>query len=513
MLHNLLNYLLVCLRVREQVEYLLGQGSMNTLKKLFIICLKIIMQLPLISFLLKRIYLKANKKVAAHFKMHESVVDIILTSQLDSKSFIYGQSDLNYLVIVNNESHPKVILNEFRNFLNSDFLLKLLIQSQYIPILTVNELNTDVIKSFLFRKSTQDLVQWNSILTDKSYQFFLRKQDIFAMTYNSVQNLDYNLLYLNQKRSTRSQTKNTYEAIHNLAKFHKKIFPVNLTKYQALAQRIQNYPFLKHLFLNQFKKKTWDILTKEELPQNKSTITDRSFILPKEFRSFLKSLLNLEFIDDFTLTPSIIQKDQESFTGKLYIEVHLNQLVVPKYISQLENIRAGIQAFETQNLKFRVRFTSATIYQLQYENAYFPYPLESLYRKEKTISMAKRKYDFLISHDHLIMASIHFLIIQFMRFRSLQQKSDLIGSKFIKSINLMYRYYLVSQFLKGQSVEFLNHERKIREFLTPQFSEIKSGDIVSEEDWKLIRAQMLYLLKDIRDELLKYDSSLKLLRF
>ncbi len=100
-----------------------------------------------------------------------------------------------------------------------------------------------------------------------------------------------------------------------------------------------------------------------------------------------------------------------------------------------------------------------------------------------------------------------------MRFRSLQQKTDLIGSRFIKSLNLMYKYYLLSEYLKGEEFKLQTSESKISIFLTPQFSTIKLDDEVDEENWKIIKAQLLYLLKDIRDELIKYDSSLKLLRF
>ena len=102
---------------------------------------------------------------------------------------------------------------------------------------------------------------------------------------------------------------------------------------------------------------------------------------------------------------------------------------------------------------------------------------------------------------------------QFMRFRSLQQKTDLIGSRFIKALNLMYKYALLHSYLKGEPLPLNLSTKKMRELFTPQFNEIALDDNVTNDHWKLIKAQLIYLLKEIREELSKQDQSLKLLKF
>ena len=222
----------------------------------------------------------------------------------------------------------------------------------------------------------------------------------------------------------------------------------------------------------------------------------------------------MEFITDFTLTPSLIQRSFQKVAGKLFIDIHVNRDIVSKnYIHQLDNLKIGIKEFQTSKLKFRIRYTTEKLYQLQNENAYYPFPLEAFFRKYSTYSVAKNDYQFLIDHDQIICASVHFLTSQFMRFRSLEHKTDLIGSKFIKSLNLMLKYYLLSEYLKGKEFKFGFSETEVREYLTPQFSNIKMSDPVTSEQWKIIEAQLLYLLKDIRDELCQYDTSLAVLRF
>jgi hypothetical protein len=143
----------------------------------------------------------------------------------------------------------------------------------------------------------------------------------------------------------------------------------------------------------------------------------------------------------------------------------------------------------------------------------YPFPLEPLFRLKNTFSLKQREYHFDIQKDYIIRASIHFLITQFMRFRSLEQKTDLIGSKFIKSLNLMYKYYLLVTYLETQKFSLAYNEQEIRKCLTPQFSNISASSEVTEQDWLIIKSQLLYLLKKIRNQLIKFDPNLKALRF
>jgi hypothetical protein len=386
------------------------------------------------------------------------------------------------------------------------------VNQSYIPILTESELKTDTVKSFLIRKSYQDLVKWNSIITGKDYTFFLRKQDHFAISYNSFQNLDFSFLREKHQNAKRIKFKYLYRSIQNIKRFYPQLIPSN-KKWKGMADRIKNSPLLNMYLFKGFTKSSWEVLTqfKEVYPLSKKT---KRLPIPHDFSKYLHTLTSLEFIDDFTLTPSLIQNSKDEIQGKLFLDIHINSKVLSgSYIHQLNNLKRGIKSYEKNYIKFRVRYTTDSLYKLQNECAFYPFPLEALYRKQKTVSILNKNYNFLISHDDIVLASIHFLTTQFMRFRSLQQKTDLIGSKFIKSLNLMYKYFLLSEYLKGNEFKTEMSELKIREQLTPQFSELGLEDSVSEEQWKLIKAQLLYLLKEIRDELVKYDSSLKVLKF
>ena len=481
-------------------------------KKFLYLIIKILSWIPFFKLIIKTIYTHVQNKIKENFTNHQDILDIILTSNIKSKDFIFGQSDLNFLIIVNNDCHPKNVLNSFRDYIDNYFLLSLTVNTIYIPILTESELKTDVIKSFLLRKSFNDIIRWHSILTDKIYTFHLRKQDHFAIAYNSIQNLDYYLLKDDLYKPNRAQVKNLYESISNLRKF----YPNYITKsdtWRRSAKNLQRFPQLSIFNLNQFIKRAWGLITEyqDDLPRHTSF---EDFPVPIEFIKYMRSILMIEFIDDFTFTPTIIQQNSKNIAGKLYIDIHVNQKTTQNsYIKQLENLRIGIRKFETKQLKFKIRLTTPFLYKIQNEFALYPFPLEGLYRKERTFSVGKVKYDYIISHEHLVFSSIHFLTTQFMRFRSLQQKTDLIGSKFIKALNLMYRYYLLSEYLKGKEFKLELNESKIREHLTPQFSGIKIQDTVTDEQWIIIKAQLKHLLKEIRDELVKYDASLKLLRF
>ena len=219
-------------------------------------------------------------------------------------------------------------------------------------------------------------------------------------------------------------------------------------------------------------------------------------------------------IDDITLTPTIIRPRKERFQGKIFLDIHLNSFISTNdHFMTLENLKDQIKKYQSEMAKFRIRLTTKSLYHVQNEMALYPFPLEALYRRERTYSMNNYIYEFQLDHEQIIMASIHFLTGQFMRFRSLQQKTELIGSKFIKSLNLMYKYYLLWDYLKTKKFNPLSDEVKIRNLLTPQFSQIHILDEVTQEDWIIIKAQLKYLLKNMREELVKYDESLRILRF
>ncbi len=488
------------------------EDSVAKMKTLLVKFIRLLSYIPFIKSLYQIFYLRAIQKIKIRFEDSPEVEDILLTSNIKSKDFIFGTSDLNFLIIVDNDCHPKAILNDFRLFVQTDLLLSLTVNQVYIPILTKAELQTDTIKSFLIRRSGQDIVKWKSVISEKDYIFHLRKQDHFAIVHNSIQNLDYFFLKEYRQSSERVALRNTNRSIFNLQRFFPNAFPED-KKWSKLAKRIQGLPGMNTILAKKFYQLTWKILTDKEISYKKNQ-EYQEFPISKDLVKYLQSLLKVECINDFTLTPSLIQQDPTQLRGKLFIDIHVNKKIVEnKYFQNIEHLIARIKDFETFKLKLRIRVTTDSLYQMQNEFAYYPFPLEALFRQQKSISLAKREYDFLIIHDQIVLSAIHFLTSQFMRFRSLKQKTDLIGSKFIKSLNLMYKYHLLVEYLKGRELNFDLPEEKIREQLTPQFSELELIDIVTEEHWKIIKAQLLYLLKEIRDELIRYDASLKVLRF
>jgi len=481
------------------------------MKKIFIKLIQLISILPFAKSILSVFYFYSIKKIREHFQKHPHIKDIILTSDMSSSSFIYGLSDLNFLIIVENNIHPKIILNEFRDFIKYHFILNFTVQKVYIPILTIDEINTDIIKSYLIRDKISNHLKWISVLTTHKYDFKLSKQDYFSMAFSSFGNLDFQLLQLNHIKSKRLFIKAIYKAIHSLKKIHPKDFSIS-KNWEKTYYRISTFPLFIYIGHKVFMQETWNILSKD-LYSYEHTENHYSYIHKKKVNKYLSKLLKKDFIDDITMTPALIQQTN-NVKGKLYFDIHLNHKVSENLnFKELELIKNKLKSFDHEELRYRVRFTTSSLYQLQNRNAYYPFPLEPLFRKRKTLSYGNLNYNIEIHEDAIHLSSVHFLVSQFMRFRSFKQKTDLIGSKFIKSLNLMYRYYLLSYYLKGNEVEFLGNEKIIRERLTPQFNTIKNTDIVTEEQWRIIKAQLLYLLKDIRNELAKKDPTLKKLKF
>ena len=473
--------------------------------------------MPFVESLLKLIYGHALKVLKNEFTFHTEITDILLTSKPKSKNFIYGHSDFNILIIVHDNCHPKGVLNEFRAFLKKSILLDFVFNSVYIPILTESEIKTDTIKSFLVRKSYEEKVSWNSILHGRPLSFNLRKQDQFALLHNAFQSLDYFLLKEPKEYFTRSFFKYTTNATKVLTRLQPKNFQTTpaLFKYTA---RIQSFFLLSHLYRKKFLSETWRCLTSGEASQEKTPLkkhTDPQFCpIEENLYLYLTDILKNPMIDDITLTPTIIRPRKERFQGKIFLDIHLNSFISTNdHFMTLENLKDQIKKYQSEMAKFRIRLTTKSLYHVQNEMALYPFPLEALYRRERTYSMNNYIYEFQLDHEQIIMASIHFLTGQFMRFRSLQQKTELIGSKSIKSLNLMYKYYLLWDYLKTKKFNPLSDEVKIRNLLTPQFSQIHILDEVTQEDWIIIKAQLKYLLKNMREELVKYDESLRILRF
>lgn len=483
------------------------------MKSLLLKCVKVFSYLPGAKGILKLFYIRSLRKLKAEYISSPEISDILLTSQTQSKSFKYGHSDLNLLIIVSDQCHPKLTLKSIRDFLQKNLLLDLTINNTFIPILTESEYKTNTIKSYLIRKSHNGELAWKSIFDRKIKKITLRKQDEFAVIYNAVQSIDFFLLKEPKYQLERTTFKNISGAVKTLNKF----FPKQFKSSEQLintSSLLQKHFYLSSLLKKKYFQQTWHCLTFHKVPTQGQRQKPGLSSLGPRLREHLQKIAQLPIIDDITVTPTLIQPLYDFYSGKIFLDLHLNrEILKQESFAMLEELKEGIKEYQSEELKIRVRLHTNSLYYLFNENALYPFPLEALYRQRKTLSLMGHCYQFNIDHRFIIYASIHFLTAQFMRFRSLEQKTQLIGSKFIKSLNLMYKYYLLAQYLAGRGFDLQTSEIDIRSHLTPQFSEIAASDEVTEEHWLIIQAQLKYFLKQIRNELATYDRALKALKF
>ena len=237
----------------------------------------------------------------------------------------------------------------------------------------------------------------------------------------------------------------------------------------------------------------------------------------EDFINFCRSLLEFSIVEDIILKPALIQLDTDSMKGKVFVDIILKNNEDRLTSDSLHHLQVGIDNFLSElnqdHPKYVFKFSTFGLLKIKCEQVLFSYPLEYYYRIERCHSLRDFKYKFDIPKRQMEKACIQFLMHEFMQFRTLKQKKILIGSKFIKSLNNIYRYQLLLNFLKGQEFAVSHSYKSIMEELTPQLAHIKPDQQVDQETWLLIRAQMLYILKRIRDELSKKNPSLKNLQF
>jgi len=409
------------------------------------------------------------------------------------------------LIITKNEAKPRKLLKRIRLRIRSNVITNLVFHTQYIPIISEDESKSDALKSFLMRRDTDDNQYWKSIYDHPPLDVKINHQNKYSSLHSAFQNLDFHLFRNLASSTIRSKIKNIYRGVWTLGNYYPNYFQLN-PLYIKRSLLLINYPFLSKVLFHSFNKQSWQALSfsKNQLLKDQSPLS-----IPRDLKAHLQTLLKFEFIEDISVTPSIIQNNLDKLRGKIFIEILINEHVAKsKYLRQLENLEDGIIKLQTSKLKIRVRTLSQNMLKLQLENYFFTFPLETHYRNHNMFSFKNASYSIQTDHRKIQVSSVHFLISQFLRFRSLEQKTSLIGSKFVKSLNIMFRYYRLAYYLKHK--EFLNFhsESEIRDRLTPQFSDIELNDIVTDEHWDLIKAQLLYSLKQIKKELIPFDRSL-----
>jgi hypothetical protein len=203
--------------------------------------------------------------------------------------------------------------------------------------------------------------------------------------------------------------------------------------------------------------------------------------------------------------------------GKVYIDVILGEKDHVFHFENLHHLQNGIDSFlkglNDSHPRYIFRFSTYGFLKIKCEQVLFDYPLEYFYRIRLGHSLKGFKYKFSPEPRQIDKASIQYILQEFMRFRSLKQENFLIGSKFIKSLNIIYRYQLLLSYSKGQEFAVSHSFQSIMEELTPQLAHMRPNTVVDDESWIVIKAQMLYLLKRIRDELAIKNPSLRNLQF
>ena len=468
-------------------------------------------------YFLKIFYLWAVNKTKVLASDIEEIEDIILISKLNHKHFVYGQSDLRLVFVIENDAHPKQILSQIREGIKPLWPANILVNTDELSVLKRAELETPMIRSFLVKKFFQDKVKWKSICTKEIYSFNLKPQDHFSIQYEYLRNIEnfifnVNNNFLSTNEEFRSFTKKIYNSITGLKRYD--LITKEISKeWNKLAVKTMGFSFFKNKKYEKFKLLSFiqvDGISKEkklrgDLPEN----------YEEEFLSFCVKLVNCDYIYDLFLAPAFIQLDHHHNKGRIYIDVLLDtkNITASKYDKLIDSIKGFQKSQRDSDTRFIFNITTYEINHLKDTHILSDYPLRGFYRAQQGYSFNEYKYEYSTTRKQIERAAIHYLLTQFMFFRSKEHREQLLGSKFIKSLNLIYQYKLLLENLKGKEFAISHNYKSIMEELGVQLYYLRPDDVINEENWNIIRAQMLFILKQIRDELSKKYLSLKNIQF
>jgi hypothetical protein len=475
--------------------------------------------IPFFRDILKFLYNVAISKVKKVVIQHPQITDIYLTSQMQDHDFIYGSSDLDLIFVVENTSHPREILVQLRHSLNSLWPVNMLVNLRNLYVFKEIEIQTPQIRSYLTRSRGNSQMTWKSILTNKEFQFTLKEQDHYTVQRNYIRLLEEFLLTkirpsLINRHWVRSFGKGIYRAIIGL-QFYGLLNSRPSREWEKFAKKIIGLSWFSRLYFMGLKVMTFKLIDSEPMPEGAWVDIPESY--PNHLRQFTQRLVQMPIVQDVVLRPALIQLHSEEIKDKIFIEVVIGQKKGSLSADSLHQLSLAIMDFldntDEHEPKYVFSFTTYTIIKMKAENMLSSYPLEHIYSYQSSHSAMGIKYQFKSHNKQLKKASIFFLLHQFMLFRSMDHRNNLIGSRFIKSLNIIYRYQLLLDHLRGKEFAVSHSYKSIMQDLSPQLRHIKPDDIVSTQMWKIIRAQMLFLLKQIRDELSHKSPSLKNLQF
>lgn len=479
--------------------------------------INLIGQVPLMRYPLKVFYLWAIRKTKLIASSIDEIEDILLISKLDHKNFIYGQSDLNLVFIINDEAHPKKILALIRERIRNLWPANILVNSNDLSVFKKSEINTPLIRSFLVKKFFNNEVRWKSVVKNNIYSFNLKVQDHFSIQYEYISNID-NHLFNAQGRTTtshdeiRSIAKKIFSSISGLEKY--KLIEKSLSKkWLKLSKRLMNFSLFKTSNFNDFRLFSFKQI--DGVQKQKDLKEDLPEIYDEKLMTFCLELIHNDFIYDIFLSPALIQLDHDSVKGRVYIDILLNTSFVDSkvYNKLVDKIQAMKRNNAEGSTKYIFSFSTYEINNLKDQYILSDYPLRGFYRAQQGFSFNSYKYSYSQDKKILERAAINYLLSQFMFFRSKEHKEQLLGSKFIKSLNIIYQYKLLLDNLRGREFAISHNYKSIIDQLGVQLSYFKPDDIVDEHNWPVVRSQMLYILKMIRDELSKKYQSLKNIQF
>jgi len=489
--------------------------------KLFQSFINIICLVPYTRFLIKAIYIYSLKKFRNILQDEEEIIDIFLISKLHDKNFIFGLSDMNFILLVKDTARPKHILKEIRKSVRATWYLNFFINTHRLPILKEREFSSPLIRSFLVSDIDNKEHNWLSLYKNEMMTFKFSKQGRFATKYFLMRKLDFFMMNTKttilNKNLLRSYGKYTSLAIKSMAS--EGLVKLNEHKYwQSLGMSIASLSPLARFKFNKHYTLTWKLLDQIQIPYTR--VTSDSSMYPKPLLELCEKLMVQEGVEDILLTPALLQIHDTQVRGKVFIDVILSERMHEFSFKKIKIIKKIIENFdndiETQEeikVKTSFKLSTLTLMQMQSQKSLFPYPLEVYYRQRRTFSVRGRKYQIKVSKNAIDRSIIHFTLLQFMRFRSQGLKNSLIGSRFIKSLNLLNRYILILEYLEKKDFIVPNNYAEMLAKITPQLSHMRHNDEVTQEQWPLIQAQLLYTLKKIRDLLSEDFPSIKKLTF
>lgn len=476
---------------------------------------------PFARFILKALYVYSLKRFIKIIENYEDIIDVYLISKLEDKNFVFGLSDMNFVIIIKDDAYPKKILRGLRAQLRNSFPANILIDYERLPVIYEKEFNTPLIRSFLISDVDNNEVKWYSIIREEKVVFKCPAQGRFAMKYFLMRKLEKFFMSTRSsvlhKNWLRSYGKFLSMAIKNLS-IEGLLKNANDPQYLKLTQKIFSLSPFSRFYFPKHNVLTWKLFSGDKIPYQRHLGNSKDY--PNELIQFCERLMVQEGVEDILLTPALLQIHDNQIRGKVFIDVILSERLHSLDFAKIKNIKKLIADFDEDDdlqeairLKTDFKLSTLPLLEIQSQKSLFPYPLEVYYRQRKTFSVRGRKYLIKVSKPIIEKSVIHFTLLQFMRFRSSEFKTTLIGSRFIKSLNLMNRYILILEHLEKKDFIVPSTYEEMLGKITPQLNYMRPNQEVKKEDWPLIQAQLLYTLKKIRDILSHDHPSIRNLTF